>query len=51
MEGFAQTAILLTVIQTCRVQGRSAFEFFKQALMATGSLNHRQCLLIPDTST
>jgi transposase len=34
MEGFGQTAILLTVIQTCRTQSRSAFEFFIQALRA-----------------
>jgi transposase len=34
MKGFAQTAILLTVIQTCRSQARSAFGFFVQALMA-----------------
>lgn len=34
MEGFAQTAILLTVIQTCRAQKRSAFEFFKQVLIS-----------------
>ena len=34
MAGFAQTAILLTVIQTCRAQGRSAFEFFNQVLIS-----------------
>lgn len=52
MTGFAQTAILLTVIQTCRAQGRSVFEFFKQALMATSSLNNLTMpSLIPDTST
>jgi transposase len=52
MEGFAQTAILLTVIQTCRAQGRSAFEFFKRALMATDSLNALvRPSLIPDAST
>ena len=52
MEGFAQTAILLTVIQTCRAQGRSAFEFFKQALMAKDSLNALVMpSLIPDAST
>ena len=32
MEGFADTANLLTVIQTCRAQGRSALEFFRQAI-------------------
>ena len=34
MMRFAQTADLLSVIQTCRRQGRSAMAFFKQALMA-----------------
>ena len=52
MEGFAQTAVLLTVIQTCRAQGRSVFEFFKQALMAASSFNDLTIpSLIPDTST
>jgi transposase len=52
MDGFAQTAILLTVIQTCRAQGRSVFEFFTQALMATGLLSDLVMpSLIPDTST
>jgi transposase len=52
MEGFAQTAILLTVIQTCRAQGRSVFEFFKQALMTASSFNDLTMpSLIPDTST
>jgi transposase len=52
MTGFAQTAILLTVIQTCRAQGRSALQFFRQALIATGSLNDLAMpSLIPDAST
>jgi hypothetical protein len=34
MKGFEQTAILLTMIQTCRAQSRSVFEFFIQALKA-----------------
>jgi len=34
MMRFAQTADLLSVIQTCRRQGRSALGFFQQALMA-----------------
>lgn len=52
MTGFAQTAILLTVIQTCRTQGRSALQFFRQALIATGSLNNLAMpSLIPDAST
>ena len=32
MEGFSNTASLLTVIQSCRAQGRSVLEFFRQAL-------------------
>lgn len=52
MTGFAQTAILLTVIQTCRTQGRSVLEFFQQVLMATGSPNVRPMpSLIPGAST
>lgn len=52
MEGFAQTAMLLSVIQTCRAQGRSAFEFFKLALGTTDSSNHLLMpSLIPDIST
>ncbi len=35
MAGFAQTAQLLSVIQTCRTQGRSGSTFFQQTLMAT----------------
>lgn len=37
MERFAQTADLLSVIQTCRAQERSVIEFFKHALQATVS--------------
>ena len=37
MAGFAQTARLLSVIQTCRAQGRSALNFLQQAVMATAS--------------
>ena len=52
MEGFAQTAILLTLIQTCRAQGRSAFEFFQQALMSiTSPQTHAMPSLIPESST
>jgi transposase len=31
-EGFRRSATLLTVIQTCPAQGRSAVEFFERAL-------------------
>jgi transposase len=32
MTGFSHTASLLTVIQSCRAQGRSVLEFFREAL-------------------
>jgi transposase len=52
MNGFAQTAVLLTVIQTCRAQGRSAFEFFKQALMSIASPEIQPIpSLIPESNT
>ena len=34
MERFKHTANLLTVVQTCRRQGRSVIDFFEQSLMA-----------------
>lgn len=41
MARFQDTANLLSVIQTCRFQGRSVMDFFTQALMATtGVINH-----------
>ena len=51
MEGFAQTAILLSVIQTCRAQGRSALAFFQQALMAITPHKVRQYPLSSLNST
>jgi len=52
MAGFAQTAALLSVIQTCRAQGCSAFEFLKQALMAASSPGGLSMpSLIPSTVT
>lgn len=33
MDGLDDTATLLTVIQTCKAQGKSALEFFRQALI------------------
>lgn len=48
---FAQTADLLTVVQTCRCQGRSAIEFFKQALMATSTSEKLAPSLLPQPST
>jgi transposase len=40
MERFQHTANLLTVVQTCRRQGRSVIDFFVQALLAD-SLNYQ----------
>jgi hypothetical protein len=52
MTGFAQMAVLLTVIQTCRAQGRSALVFFQETLFATASRNDlTMSSLIPATST
>ena len=53
MERFQETANLLSVIQTCRFQGRSVVDFFTSALMATigvidprsGCLRHRPSLI------
>ena len=42
LERFAQTADLLSVLQTCRRQGRSAIEFFQDALIA--KLRHGKSL-------
>ena len=39
MTGFAHTASLLTVIQSCRAQGRSILEFFRQTLASGGDDN------------
>ena len=49
MDGFAETADLLSVIQTCRAQGRSVIEFFKQAMHATVSPTASRPSLIPQT--
>jgi transposase len=52
MEGFGQTAILLTVIQTCRTQSRSAFEFFIQSLRAFSAADPQPMpSLLPESST
>ena len=50
MERFQQTANLLTVVQTCRRQGRSVIDFFEQSLIARAG--HDDCLvpsLIPNS--
>jgi hypothetical protein len=42
----------LTLIQTCRAQGHSAFEFFKQALMSIASPEiQAMSSLIPESNT
>jgi transposase len=47
MAGFADTATLLTVVQTCRAQGRSVLEFLRQAIAQTAS----RLALIPVPNT
>lgn len=51
MSRFAQTADLLSVVQTCRRQGRSVIEFFKQALIAKSSNENPRPSLLPQPST
>lgn len=51
MMRFAQTADLLSVIQTCRRQGRSAVAFFQQALMAQHDPSTTTPSLIPQAMT
>ena len=45
MERFQETANLLSVIQTCRFQGRSVVDFFSNALMATIAIIERPSLI------
>lgn len=45
MARFQDTANLLSVIQTCRFQGRSVLDFFTQALMATTGVIDRPSLI------
>lgn len=51
MMRFEQTADLLSVIQTCRRQNRSALAFFKQALMAQHGKVATVPSLIPQATT
>jgi len=51
MARFAQTADLLSVVQTCRRQGRSVMEFFRQALMAQSGSGKSQPSLLPQPTT
>ena len=48
---FAQTADLLSVVQTCRRQGRSVIEFFKEALMAVSGSGKPTPSLLPQPTT
>ena len=45
MARFQDTANLLSVIQTCRFQGRSVIDFFTQALMASAGFIDRPSLI------
>ena len=49
MERFKHTANLLTVVQTCRRQERSAIDFFEQALKAQLSHSQYTPSLIPQS--
>lgn len=49
MQRFAQTADLLSVIQTCRTQGRSVIDFFKQVLKSQVLAAVSKPSLIPQT--
>ena len=47
MERFQHTAKLLTVVQTCRRQGRSVIDFFAQALVADSNNYQSRPSLLP----
>ncbi|MHC0067376.1 IS66 family transposase [Nostoc sp. UIC 10890] len=47
MERFQHTANLLTVVQTCRRQGRSVIDFFAQALLANSNKYLSRPSLLP----
>ena len=47
LERFTQTANLLTVVQTCRLQDRSVVEFFQQAIVAISHKKDLQPSLVP----
>lgn len=48
MKRFAQTADLLSVVQTCRRQGRSVMEFFQSVLMSHEKLGKSRPSLLPE---
>lgn len=47
-EGFDRSATLLSVIQSCRAQGRSVIDFFRQALSLSPRGRSHELSLIPD---
>lgn len=51
MERFKHTANLLTVVQTCRRQGRSVIDFFAQALLADSNNYFSRPSLLPRFET
>lgn len=51
MERFKHTANLLTVVQTCRRQGRSVIDFFAQALLADSNNYLSRPSLLPKFET
>jgi transposase len=51
MDGFNDTARLLTVIQTCRAQGRSVLEFLRQALTSVAHKLDNLLSLIPSSDS
>jgi transposase len=51
MPRFQHTANLLTVVQTCRSQGRSVIQFFQQAIKAMVNPAVQSPSLIPQVST
>lgn len=51
MERFKHTANLLTVVQTCRRQGRSVIDFFAQALLADSHNSQSRPSLLPQFET
>jgi transposase len=49
MDGFKDTARLLTVIQTCRAQGRSVLKFLREALVSVAHKLDNLVSLIPSS--
>ena len=45
LERFQETADLLSIIQTCRFQGRSVMDFFTKSLLATVAIHERPSLI------